>query len=303
MAEKDAVLEPLRRQIVHLGGQELMLYGQTIHFSKDAGKTWDESVQVPSPEGDTDWGIHGTVLVEGDTVTLIQFTRGGQGTSVIHCSHDRARTWEPRVPVPEFNGSEGSLVRGRDGSLVATLRTAFQDEGVPYLSDHWRGITTYRSTDDGKTWSEHPPLNKYGHVHMELLVLTSGDILMTYAARIGEVDGPHLSRDRGDPQPRPRQDMGLPEPVHPGSLSHQPVHAQPDLPRARRRAYPDGLPESRLGVLPQRRPARDRSHPARDVATMTDGRRETECWSTGVLNAACAAFGQHSNTPDLRPSA
>jgi len=181
-----------RGAIVCLGGQELMLYGHTCYFSKDGGKTWDESVEVPAPEGDyRDWGSKGSILVEGDDITVIGFVwTPGRSISVLHRSHNRGRTWEKRVELPSgFPGSEGSIMRAKDGALVVAMRTGFQDEGIPMLNDHWRGITTYRSTDNGNTWSGPQALNKYGHVHSELLLLENGDILLTYAARIGELDG------------------------------------------------------------------------------------------------------------------
>jgi len=180
---EDTVGSPMRGQLVPLGGQELMLYGgNTCHFSQDGGKTWDERVDVPLPPGGYPAYDKGTILVEGDKVTVIRFLprgasrspRGVDTWSALHHSYDRGRTWEKYVPVLEFIGSEGSIVRAEDGSLVA---------------DHWRGITAYRSTDNGKTWSGPQILNQYGYVHMELLVLDNDDILMTYAARIGEVNG------------------------------------------------------------------------------------------------------------------
>ena len=94
---KDTVTEPWRGQLVSLGGQELMLYGHTIHFSKDGGKTWDQSVQVPAPKGGYPWANKGTILVERDNVKVIQFVYdmpvgrepGDNTKSVLHVSHDR----------------------------------------------------------------------------------------------------------------------------------------------------------------------------------------------------------------------
>ena len=60
---------------------------------------------------------------------------------------------------------------------------------MPELSDHWRGILTSRSTDDGKTWDEPVIHSRYGHVHEHLLPLPDGRVLMTFAARIGELEG------------------------------------------------------------------------------------------------------------------
>ena len=58
--------------------------------------------------------------------------------------------------------------------------------------------------DNGRTWTDHQVHFRFGKVHTKLLVLRNGDILMTYAARMGELDGEMyhgieavLSRDHG----------------------------------------------------------------------------------------------------------
>ena len=185
----EPVEAPDRGELVSLGGQELMIYGPNTHFSQDGGKTWDEFVKAQAPEENIRWDRVGTVLAEGDEIWAISFVFDPRKGAMLHRSHDRGRTWEKHIAVPQFNGSEGAIVRAKNGDLVAALRTGFQDEGVPELSDHWRGITTYRSTDNGKTWSEPQVLCKYGYMHQKLLLLDNDDILMTYAARIGELDG------------------------------------------------------------------------------------------------------------------
>jgi len=201
-----------RGQLVHLGGNELMCYGPTIYISPDGGKTWPERVQVPETKYRKPWYMKGTILVEGDEVTVIQIVikDNNERVSVLHRSRDRGRTWGERVEVP-FMPSEGSIARAADGSLVAAVRTSFCEtedffptKGIPFLNDHWRGITTHRSTDNGKTWSKPYVLARYGHHHQELLRLKNGNIVMTYHSRIGELDGKTyhgveaiLSRDHG----------------------------------------------------------------------------------------------------------
>ena len=58
--------------------------------------------------------------------------------------------------------------------------------------------------DDGKTWTDHQVHFRYGKVHTEMITLRNGDILLTYAARMGELEGKMyhgieavLSRDNG----------------------------------------------------------------------------------------------------------
>ena len=50
-------------------------------------------------------------------------------------------------------------------------------------------ILTTRSMDDGKTWATPDAHELHGHVHHNLLTLPDGRILMTCAARLGELDG------------------------------------------------------------------------------------------------------------------
>ena len=83
--------------------------------------------------------------------------------------------------------SEASLTRAKNGDLVASFRSS--RPGIPAPSDHWRGILTARSTDDGRTWTRPDVHSLYGHVHHSLMTFPDGRILMTYAARIGELDG------------------------------------------------------------------------------------------------------------------
>ncbi len=186
---------PSHGALVSLGGNELMIYGDTAYFSKDGGKTWDEKVDVPPTADNALWAVQGTIMVEGDVVTVIEAVWGHPPNypvkSVIHRSHDRGRTWDDRVDVPQWGDArcgEGSIVRAANGDLVAVLRTN-PWPGYPNRSDHWCGLATSRSTDDGKTWSELDVHYRYGYHHQELLLLKNGDILMTYAARIGELDG------------------------------------------------------------------------------------------------------------------
>ena len=43
--------------------------------------------------------------------------------------------------------------------------------------------------DNGRTWTDHQVHFRYGKVHTKLLTLRNGDILMTYAVRMGELEG------------------------------------------------------------------------------------------------------------------
>ena len=198
---------------INLGGSRLMLReGGSLLITEDYGKTWSAPVPIPAlPDGrpmSTDVAMNG--LVEGDTVSLIFYTQkpsdvpgktwyegGWTGQSFIRSYNFRTNEWAepfffPKTPEdgPEWATSEGSLTRAKNGNLVAAFRS--RRPGLDDVqTDAWRAISTSVSTDDGKTWSKpalHSPLG-YGLVHMSLLPLPDGRILMTYAARVGELDG------------------------------------------------------------------------------------------------------------------
>lgn len=206
---------------ISLGGARLMLHGsernvrgQFLWFSDDAGETWGDPEEIPTlPDGRETWQ-HGSALVEGDTVATLSYAerlkkddgrlRGSvsPGGTWLRRYHADAHQWDDPIQLPDWPTSEGAITRAGNGDLVISLRTAMP--AVPIHSDHWRGITTSRSSDDGKTWSDLDYHSLYGHVHSTLKTLSDGRILMTYAARIGELEGMSyhgieavLSRDNG----------------------------------------------------------------------------------------------------------
>jgi len=198
---------------INLGGSRLMLRdGGNLVVSNDYGQTWSAPEPIPAlPDGRpmySDVAMNG--LVEGDTIRLIFYTEkpsdipgktwtegGWTGQSLIMSYNVKTKQWSepvffPKTPAdgPEWATSEGSLTRAKNGNLVAAFRSR-RPKLTTVKSDAWRAIRTAVSTDDGKTWSKpalHSPLG-YGLVHMSLLPFPDGRILMTYAARVGEVDG------------------------------------------------------------------------------------------------------------------
>ena len=189
-----------RPQPVHLGENRLMLLPMDddgfLSFSNDAGKTWSPKEKFPRlPDGRITYH-KGSVLVEKNVISAV-FTAavkphgptGWRAQSLVRQSRDGGKTWKDGYWFPpEWQTSEGSIVRAADGALVVSLRTA-QPPNYPEFSDHWRRLTTTRSTDEGKTWTDHQVHFKYGKVHSDLIRLKDGRLLMTYAARMGEIDG------------------------------------------------------------------------------------------------------------------
>lgn len=215
-----------RCTLSNLGGSRLMSLGTTptsatqfaLRFSEDGGKSWSEPEAVPPIAGGRHWGtdVPYSHLVEGRTVTFVGsvdehpgyehwedcsniWTRG-----LMRRYHLDTHEWdEPYLFPMDWGLCEGSITRAQNGDLVAVFRTQLMD-GTQITTDHWMGLATTRSTDDGKTWEKPVQVFNYGHHHMNLRLLPDGRLLMTYAARIGELEGlPYhgieavLSRDNG----------------------------------------------------------------------------------------------------------
>tara|TARA_B100000686_G_C16729723_1_gene939917 strand:+ start:220 stop:1500 length:1281 start_codon:yes stop_codon:yes gene_type:complete len=189
-----------RPQPIHLGNNELLIIPMDddgfITRSSDDGVSWSEKRPFPRlANGDITYH-KGSVLVEADSVSAIFMATvpphgktGWRAQSLIRTSHDRGETWNDGIWLPsQWETSEGSITRANDGALVVSLRTS-QPPEYPEFSDHWRRLTTARSTDNGKSWTDHQVHFKYGKVHSDLVTLKDGRILMTYAARMGELEG------------------------------------------------------------------------------------------------------------------
>jgi hypothetical protein len=202
-----ARLSPVGRStLVSLGGNRLMAVMvslQQICFSDDGGATWKgaEPILKLSDGRTLNTDVPYTRLVEGQTVTFMTYVEEQPGYShwedstdiwtraVMRRYHLDTHTWdEPYLFPREWGLCEGAVTRAKNGDLVAAFRTQMRG-GEHADTDHWMGLATSRSTDNGKTWS--PPVHhfRYGYHHVSLLNLPDGRILMTYAARVGELDG------------------------------------------------------------------------------------------------------------------
>ena len=190
--------------LVDLGGEKLMIMaditGEAL-YSEDSGETWSEPAKsLVLPSGHMPF-FHGSVLVEGDTVYTVASAEGydppGFAGSFFRLSNDSGRTWDDPIHIPpfwdpsscHFHGfSEGAITRARNGDLIVALRTGYA-KGYANYNDHWRRIVITRSADNGKTWVDGQVYFNYGKVHSDLITLANGDLLLTYAVRIGELDG------------------------------------------------------------------------------------------------------------------
>ena len=195
------------------------------YFSSDYGRTWPERIPRQLPSGGGMFGVEGNPLVDRDAQGLaLRMAEIGYyddlssdqkllpSVPVIRWSRDGGRTWTDEVQPREWRWqetyaghtytlgtSEGSLVRAKNGWVVAALRT---DRSARYWvdrphDDSMSGTAVSISKDDGATWS---PLNfvcDAGRHHPHLLLLPNGDIVMTVVVRIDVQDGKLASYRRG----------------------------------------------------------------------------------------------------------
>ena len=136
---------------------------------------------------------------------------GDDATTVFRRSIDGGKTWIDEMTAPqwkfnaEYNGktrlrgvSEGAIVRGANGDLVAALRTDIPPQFLagPH-DDSLEGTAISISHDDGKTWSEMQFLFQAGRHHANLQRLPNGDLVCTLIVRDDIQDGKLASHRRG----------------------------------------------------------------------------------------------------------
>jgi len=192
-------LPALGTSLCYLGGGNVLLYAGTRWFSRDYGQTWKESVAVaPTHEGKP-WAIWDPPLVERDkTGKLVRLTETGYEQSghtdsqaFLRSSIDGGATWSPAAKIAQWKGAnEVALLRAANGHLVAACRTIIPVRLQSESLDHLEGLGISISTDDGHTWSDVRKLFDWGRHHPSLILLSSGDIVMTYVVRKGYVDSP-----------------------------------------------------------------------------------------------------------------
>lgn len=193
------------------------------YFSRDYGRRWKERMPVQFPANGRGCGFEGNPLVERDkkgVVTRVAETGythppgkwpKAPCEAFIRWSYDGCRTWLDEVTPKEWQWqerykgktyrrgiSEGSLVRAKNGWLVAAIRT---DMPPRYFSgncdDSLCGTGVSISKDDGRTWSKIKVLYDAGRHHANLLRMPKGDIVMTMTVRTDVRDGKLASYRRG----------------------------------------------------------------------------------------------------------
>ena len=168
-------------------------------FSRDYGKTWGDAVSLTAPSSSPKpWLIWDPPLTDrdpktGKVIRLAQTSYQQSGTSqdshaFIRFSTDEGQTWSKSIQVPQWHGvNEVTLVRAGNGDLVVGCRTDVPDWSEDKM-DHYEGLGTSISKDNGRTWSTLNMLYDHGRHHQSLVLMPNGDIVMTYVVRLGYVD-------------------------------------------------------------------------------------------------------------------
>ena len=208
--------------LAYLGKGNLTFSSGKRYFSKDYGRTWPESIPVQPPSNDRWWSGEGNPLVDrdasGNAVRMAEigfnYAEGAWPNepcdAFFRWSDDGGRTWVDEVKPEawriqiEYEGTvytrsvcEGSVVRAKNGWLVAALRTDVHPRWIPVNNDNLCGEAVSISKDEGKTWSPMRQIWEAGRNHAHLLRLENGDLVMTYVMRqdVGP-DGEHYASYR-----------------------------------------------------------------------------------------------------------
>lgn len=225
--------------LLALGKRKVTMAGGRRYYSSDYGRTWpwDERILTPPPLSDgSRLGQEGNALADRDADgNVIRIAETGHSSAsigkdypvsatlgCIRWSNDHGRTWTDESAPKEWQWedtyqgktykrgvSEGSLVRAKNGWIVAALRTDMPAKFFKTHNDNFEGIGVSISKDDGKSWSPIEVLFKAGRMHPHLLLMPNGDIVMGYIVRQDIGDDLHYASYRRGCEAIVSRDNGL----------------------------------------------------------------------------------------------
>ena len=132
----------------------------------------------------------------------------------IRFSYDAGLTFPEKIEPPSWNGTSGvgvnevALCRADNNDIIAACRIEHPKYGyskdhdeINTTLDHYCGLGVSLSKDNGYTWTETKVLYEYGRHQPSMALMPNGDVVMTYAVRMGCLQEEHrLVDDDGYPQ-------------------------------------------------------------------------------------------------------
>jgi photosystem II stability/assembly factor-like uncharacterized protein len=130
-----------------------VVYGPTVQFSADRGKTWRRSRKIGLPEA-SGMTLQATWHIEPGRPEELQTVYLGGDPGVLFRSDDGGETWEPNRGILN-HPTRSRWFPGAGGMSCHSIQLDPRDSGRMYVGITAAGI--FRSEDDGETWS---PVNK-----------------------------------------------------------------------------------------------------------------------------------------------
>ena len=167
-------------------------YGQTWSRtplnSSTAGTacyTWDPAFVDPDPAGNKPPRLWAGCYRPVPNRDMRQ-APWAQDQGWLQVSDDRGRSWTEPKQVPEwFSVNEVTMIRAKNGDLVAACRTDPPKRFQKTQFDHYCGLGVSISKDNGATWSKLSMLYEWGRHHPSVILLPNGVLVMTYVVRLG----------------------------------------------------------------------------------------------------------------------
>ena len=191
-------------ELTYLGkGKLISSSGPDYWSSTDYGQTWARHAIAPIGAEGKPMYQWDPMLVDkdpktGKVIRLVETRYKENGAfdtaayfsqGCIHFSFDGGESWSKELNVPQWKGvNETVLCRAKNGDIVAAGRTDNPKQFLGLVNDQYSGLATSVSKDNGHTWTELNHLYFWGRHHPQMILLPSGELVLTYAVRNGYTD-------------------------------------------------------------------------------------------------------------------
>ena len=191
-------------------------------YSFDYGRTWPEQRPLQLASNGLKFSVEGNAVVDrnfhgvatrigaiGYNYPKIRSFPKDPAVAMLRWSKDGGQTWVNETQPgwgwqEQYQGrtyrhgtGEGSIIRAKNGWLVAALRTDMPVVFYPYDNDNLMGIGVSVSKNDGETWTPMQRLYESGRMHTHLIVMPDGEIVLTHIMRQDMQRGCLVSYRRG----------------------------------------------------------------------------------------------------------